>query len=77
MTAIKITPKGMKVKFSMFFFGGGGGLNFVTTPSVCGLSKGDNSNISGTVWCVKLKLTKACCAERGEGVKLTKKTFAS
>ena len=27
------------------------------TPSVCLLSKGCNSNISGEVWCVKLKPT--------------------
>ena len=55
VTTITAMPKGMKVKFSRNFEGEEE-LN-QSTPSVCRLSDGCSSNILGTVWCVKLKLT--------------------
>ena len=41
------------------------------TPSVCRLSEGFNSNILGTVWCVKLKLTGLVVRD----VELTKRKY--
>jgi hypothetical protein len=47
VTTSKFIPKGMKVKFSRSY-DGKGEVNH-STPSVCRLSKGRNSNILGTV----------------------------
>ena len=47
----------MSWQFSRYFLGGGEGELNHNTPPVCRLSKGCNTNILGTVWCVKLKLT--------------------
>ena len=55
VTSVTTMPKGMKVKFPRNFEGEGE-LNH-NMPFVFMLSKGCNSNILGTVWCVKLKLT--------------------
>jgi len=51
-------------------FEGEGELNH-NMPSVCRLSKGCNSSILGTVWCVKLKLTRLVVRD----VELTMRKF--
>ena len=53
---IKTTPKGLRAKFSRNFEGEDE-MN-ENTSSVCRLSKGCNSNVLGTIWCVELKLTE-------------------
>ena len=62
-------PKVMKVKFSRNLEGKDE-LNH-NTVSLCRLSKGCNSNILGTVWCVKLKLTGLVVRD----VELTKRKY--
>jgi len=55
VTTIRTMPRAMKGTFSVSFEGGPE-LTYKTS-SVCRLSNGCNSNILGTVRCVKLKLT--------------------
>ena len=56
VTNITTLPKGIKVEFPEIFFRVEGE-PYQNTLSVCRLQKGHISNISGTVLCVKLKLT--------------------
>ena len=73
MSTITAIPKGVKVKFlrNFLFFGGGGGELSQKMPSVYRLSEGCNTNILGTVWCEKLKLTGLVEG----GVEITKRKY--